>query len=123
MPSQVKAVHIEPSFKLRTPLVKEWHARRNQAWIIHDSVTNTVLLAQKLPLLAAYINKEYARNRFERVTTRGLYEAADRSQSEGKQPHKLRYIVSGCALDHAHVAFESIRAKGVSHATLLTQVR
>ena len=121
MAPQVKAVHLEPSFKLRTPLVKEWHARGNQAWIIHDSVTSTVLLAQKLPLLASYINQQYARNRFEHVTTRGLYEAAD--QSEGKQPHKLRYRVSSCALDHAHVAFESIRSKGVSHAALLTQVR
>ena len=121
MTAQVNAIHLEPSFQLRTPLVKEWHARGNQAWIIHDSVTSTVLLAQKLPLLASYINQQYARNRFEHVTTRGLYEAAD--QSEGKQPHKLRYSVSGCALDHAHVAFESVRSKGVQHAALLTQAR
>ena len=123
MAPQVKAVHLQPSFQLRTPLFKEWHARGNQAWIIHDCVTNTVLLAHKLPILAAYINREYARSRFECVTTRGLYEAADQSQSEGKQPHKLRYRISSCALDHAHVAFESIRSKGVSHAALLTQVR
>ena len=123
MTPQVNAIHLEPSFQLRTPLVKEWHARGNQAWIIHDSVTNTVLLAQKLPLVAAYINQQYARNRFERVTTRGLYEAAHQSQSEGKQPHKLRYRVSSCALDHAHVAFESVRSKGVQHAALLTQAR
>ena len=121
MAPHIKAVHFEPTSKLITPLIKEWHARGNQAWIIHDCVTNTVLLAQKLPLLAAYINGQYARNRFERVTTRGLYEAAN--QPEGKQPHKLRYCISSCPLHLAHVAFESRRSNGMSHGALVTQIR
>ena len=122
----VTAIKLEPSVKLDGPLVKEWHARGNHAWLVNDSVTSTLLLAQKLHLLVSYINEKFARSRFERVTTRGLYEAAtlvDLAPSECKQPHKLRYRISRCVLDDAHVVFESVRTEGASHAILLTEAR
>ena len=116
------ALHIKQNECLRGPLIKEWHVRGNQAWIIEDVLTETLLLAQKLPIAAAYLNQN-ARTEWESVSTRSLYEAAT-SKMEGKQvgPHKLRYLVDKCDLDRAHITFESAR-EGTKQAIVLKELR
>ena len=116
--ASVSAIDIPPGKTLPGPLQRQWHNRGNQAYIVHDVATNSLILAQKLAAVASYLNEEYARNPFERVSARGLYEAADKHDGYTGGLHKMRYLVSRCDLDTAHIAFEHAR-DGVDKATVL----
>ena len=125
MAPQWKALHIEKDVKLKGPLKKDWHARRCQAYLIRvrDSVTHrdSLILTQKLSAAAAYLNQN-AHTSFERVSAKGLYQAADKTEGYTGGFHKMKYLVSRCELADAHIAFERARALGVERATLLTDV-
>ena len=103
------------------PVKKEWHSRNNHAYIVQDAVTNTVMLGAKLSTLAQYLNDEYARNQFERVSARGLYEAADKHGGYTGGYHKMRYLVSRCELGNSHIAFENARTAGAHTAKVVTE--
>ena len=121
---ELRAVEIPPGTALTQPVKKDWHARGEHAFIVHDAVTSTLILASKLTTIAAHLNREFARNRFERVSARGLYEASDNKRggySGGL--HKMRYLVSKCDLAESHYAFERARQAGVQRATLLSEVQ
>ena len=74
-----RATHLAHGSRLTMPLHREKHARRACAYIVRDVATDELMLGQKLAAIASYINSECARNRYERVSARGLYEAADKS--------------------------------------------
>lgn len=80
------------------------------------------MLSCKLTTLAEYLNTECARNQFERVSARGLYEAADKRNGYTSGRHKMRYLVSRCDLADSHVVFEQARSERVDKATLITEM-
>ena len=118
----LRAVDITPDTRLSEPIERGWHSRGNRAYIVRDAVTNSVMLGSTLTALAEYLNAECARNQFERVCARGLYEAADKRNGYTGGLHKMRYLVSTCALADSHVAFEQARSEGVDKATLITEM-
>lgn len=117
----LRAIDIAPDAHLSEPIERGWHSRGNRAYIVRDSVTNSVILASTLTALAEYLNAECARTQLERVSVRGLYEAADKRNGYTGGLHKMRYLVSRCDLSDSHVAFEQARREGVDKATLLTE--
>ena len=118
----LRTIDIAPDTQLSAPIEKGWHSRGNRAYIVRDLVTNSVMLGSTLTALAEYLNAECARDQFERVSVRGLYEAADKRNGCTRGFHKMRYLVSRCDLTDCHVAFERARNEGVSKATLITEV-
>ena len=118
----LRTIDIAPDTQLSAPIEKGWHSRGNRAYIVRDSITNSVMLGSTLTALAEYLNAECARNQFERVSARGLYEAADRRHGYTGGLHKMRYLVSRCDLTDSHIAFERARSEGVDKATLITEV-
>ena len=103
------------------PLAQEWHARGKRAFVIHDCVTNSLVLTQKLTAAADYLNDNCARNHRERVSARGLYEAAGKVGGYNGGYHKLRYLVTPCSLETAHLdLLQKTRDLGVCKARILT---
>ena len=118
---QALVVDIAKDEKLTGP-VRKGHrgGRSGNAYIIHDIATNSVILGDKLTAIATVINEQYARNCFEKVCPRGLYQAAD---SKSGYPHKMRFQVSRCDIAHAHIAFQQAREMGVvERSCLVTEV-
>ena len=117
---QAKVMDIPMDKILSGPVSKGYRGGRSgHAYIVHDEHTNSIILGSKLTLLAKVINDQYARNRFEKVCARGLYEAAD---SKTGYPHKLRFQVSRCDIEHAHTAFQKAREMGVERSSLVFEV-
>ena len=118
----VKAIDIAPGRQLLGPIKKGWHSRSGKAYIVRDAVTNSIMLASKLSVLAEFLNQKYARNQLECVSVRGLYEAADiRQGSYTGGLHKMRYAVSRCELDNSHVAFTQACGEGFNRAMVITE--
>ena len=118
---QLLAVEVAPGTMLTEPLKKGWHSRGNHAYLVHDTVSNTLSLACKLTTLAAHLNQANARAPFEQVSARGLYEAADKSSGYTGGLHKMRYRVSRCDLAESHIAFEQARQAGIGKAQVLIE--
>ena len=117
---QLRVTEVPAGVALTEPIEKGWHARRGYAYIVHDTLTNTVTLATKLTVLAEHLNQEYARCPHEQVCARGLYQAADKRSGYTGGRHKMRYLVSRCDVADSHLVFEDARA-GVEKATVLTE--
>ena len=116
---KLSAIDIPEGKVLLQPVKKDRRGGRSgHAYIVYDNHTNSVMLASKLTTMAQYLNDRYARNRFETVSARSLYEAAD---TKSGYPHKLRYHVSRCEMTSAHIAFQKRRDLGVTRATLVTE--
>ena len=107
---------------LETKVTREHRARRSQLYTIHDTATNSAIITQKLTDAAAHLNLQYATNRFEVVSARGLYRAANNHAGYTGGLHKMRYRVWKCDLSQANAALEYIRSISVSKAELLTTV-
>ena len=101
------------SIQITLTTQKTKHSRGNFAFIIHDVVSNTLILSSKLSTVAQHLNNKYARNTFERVSTRGLYEAANKHTGYTGGHHKMRYLVSRCNLNDSHIAFKHAHGIGV----------
>ena len=118
-------VEIQPGMSLTDAISKEWHARGDHMYIVRDHITEQLLMASKLKILVSHINEQLARNAFERVSTRGLYESVGEnhgSRGTYQKLHKQRYRVSRCDRNHANIILETSRACGTQRATLLTEV-
>ena len=115
----LSVVDIPEDKVLLQPIKKDRRGcRSGHAYVCVDLATNSVMLASKLTSLAQHLNTEYARNRFEAVSARSLYEAAD---SKNGFPHKLRYHVKRCPMTSAHMHFQKLRDMGVNRASLITE--
>ena len=119
--TKLKVVDVPRDTMLVTPIKRGWHGGRSgRAYIVYDLETNSLILSAKLTSMAAHINDTYTRHEHESVSARGLYEAAI---SERRHPHKMRYHVSRCDLNTAHVEFQNERdTRDVDKASLVTEV-
>ena len=119
--TKLKVVDVPRDTILVTPIKRGWHGGRSgRAYMVYDLETNSLILSSKLTSMAAHINDKYTRHEHENVSARGLYEAAI---SQRQYPHKMRYHVSRCALDTAHLEFQNARdTRDVDHASLVTEV-
>ena len=95
---------------LSGPIQKSWHSRGNNAYLIHDMATNSVIIGSKLTDLAEYLNT-CARNEREFVSTRSLYESADKRGAYMGGVHKMRYLITRCDYSDSQVAFEQAMQK------------
>ena len=101
---------------------RERRNRRDVAWIIHDSKTETLLLSQKLRQASEFINQHLADFERDKVSVAGLYEAADASGNRVDGFHKYRYRIVRTPLSGAHSIFNEMRkASGVNSAMILTK--
>ena len=123
----IAAMHLEPGQPLTDPIQREKRNRGNTAWLIRDTFTQHVLLAQHLGAAAAWINEHDAQTRAGRVTPRGLYESIATGAKSGAQSvstlHKCRYYVSRCPLDKAHITLVTERTNNTHSATLISLIR
>ena len=123
----IASVHIEPGKALGGPIQREKINRGNIAWLIRDTFTQHVLLAQHLGAAAAWINEHHAQTRAGHVTPRGLYESITTGAKSSAQSvsilHKCRYHVSRCPLGKAHIIFTKQRANNTHSATLISLIR
>lgn len=119
--TKLKVVDVPRDTMLVTSIKRDWHGGRSgRAYILYDNVTNSLILSSKLKSMAAHINDKYTRHDHETVSARGLYEAAI---SQRHYPHKMRYHVSRCDLNTAHLEFQNARElRDVEHASLVTEV-
>eukprot|EP00966_Prymnesium_polylepis_P065941 1529914-Prymnesium_polylepis.1 len=106
---KLTAVQIPVNELLTMPIQREHRSRRGQLYTIHDTVTNTAIIAQKLTDAAIHLNHHYAYSRLERVSARGLYEAANKQGGHTNGLHKMRFRVSRCDLTNAKSALEDVR--------------
>jgi hypothetical protein len=116
----LKVIDIPVDALSAVPLPKEHRARRSQLYTIHDIVTNTMVISQKLTDAAIHLNRDYASNHYERVCARGLYQAANKHDGYTGGLHKMRFRVSRCDLSNARSALQGIT--GIDKAQLLTAV-
>lgn len=117
-----RAIEIPFGVTLTEPISREARSRGNKAFIIRDALTNDLILTQKLTAAVEHLNAHYARNPLEYVSIRGLYQAAGKHDGYTGGYHKMRYLVTSCDLDKAHIAFEQARSLGAKRATMLTEV-
>ena len=108
-----------------TGVCKEPHAKRRSehpvAYVVVDKLGEWTLIAQKLPLLAAYINERIAVEPFERVSTNGLWYNLDRNDGRVGGWHKGRWRIHAVELDRASEAFELRRAASGKSAIVATE--
>ena len=117
-----RAIEIPPGVALTEPISREFRSRGNKAFIIRDALTNDLILTQKLTAAVDHLNAHYARSPFEHVSVHGLYQSASNHNGYTGGYHKMRYLVTLCELDKAHIAFEQARSLGAQKATVLTEV-
>lgn len=115
-------IELQRDVVLSYPIKRDRHTRGNKAFIIHDIVSNSLILGQKLTTLATHLNENYARSSLENVSTRGLFEASVNHNGYTKGYHKNRYRVTSHDLDTAHTAFEQAR-QGIDTASMITELR
>ena len=96
---------LTPSVRLAC-VQKEWNAR-GKAYTIADRRGEWLLLGQRLPLVAHFINARIARDELEHVSATGLYECKDRAVF-----HKLTWKVEQLPLEEAAERFERARRQG-----------
>ena len=123
MSRTIKVVDIPPDMIVTEPVKKDWHSRSGHAYLVHDELTNSLIIGSKLKAIAAHLNDQYARSRVEHVSQRGLYEAvANKQGGYAKGLHKMRYRVSRCELADAHITFEQARnSSGAERASIVTE--
>ena len=122
----IAAMHFESGKPLAGPILKEKRNRGNTAWLIRDTFTQHVLLAQHLGAASAWINEHHAQTYAGHVTPRGLYESTTtgvKNAAQSSTLHKCRYHVSRCPLDQAHITFATERANNAHSATLISLIR
>lgn len=112
----IRVIDIPVGATLTEPIKADWHSRSNLAYIVYDEPTKSVFLATKLKTLASHLNDVCARCPLEHVSTRGLYEAANK-----KFLHKMRFKVTRCHTESAHIAFEQALKSGVNRASIITE--
>ena len=103
---------LPPSVRL-TGMLKEWNARDN-AYMIADRRGEWLLLGQRLPLVASFINSSIARDKIEHVSVTGLYECKDRPIF-----HKLAWKVEQLPLEAAAEHFERARREGFANVCII----
>jgi hypothetical protein len=116
--SETCTVAVTPKQRLRS-VKRELRTRKNSIYIVEDIHTNTILLVQKLRYAADYINTHLAASQFDRVTTSGLYEAANTGDNTVGGHHKLRYLIHMHDLHSVRSIFNELLARCQS-ATILT---
>ena len=95
---------------------REWNAR-DRVYIVHDrSPEGCLLVSQRLPKIAAYINAHLCTHDCERVSAAGMYEAVNRTDGAHCGWHKLRWRVVSVPLKSAVAEVESRRQWCGSHA-------
>ena len=93
---------------------REWNARE-RVYIVHErDPRGSLLVSQRLPMLAAYINEHLCTHDCERVSAGGMYDAVHRTEGAHCGWHKLRWRVESVPLESAAAEIESRRQ---SHAT------
>lgn len=92
---------------------KERHTKpragRLKAFLVVDRTGQCCLIAQKLPLLAAAINRHVAVDHSARVSVNGLWESIDRVGARTGPWLKGRWLVKSVDIECAISAFEQTR--------------
>lgn len=116
----LKAIDIPNDKILASPVKRDFHGGRSgRAYMVHDLASRSLLLSSKLTSIAAHLNENYVRNKYELVSPRGLYESAI---SKSQFPHKMRFRVYVCDLKTAHLAFQTLRESDlIERSILLTE--
>ena len=77
-----------------------------------------MLVSQRLPKIAEYINAHLSTHACERVSAAGMYEAVNRTDGANCGWHKLRWRVVSVPLKDAAAEIESRRQACRAHALL-----
>ena len=87
---------------------REWHTRKSGAYIVWDRHGKYILLSQRLPLLAAFLNA-MASDSAERVSVSALHQIVGRDRNRVCGWSKNRWKLSFCRLEEVCEHFESAR--------------
>eukprot|EP00966_Prymnesium_polylepis_P162011 3744152-Prymnesium_polylepis.2 len=112
-------VLFKPQQRLSGQVPKDQFAKKNVAYIVVDRDQDWVILCQSLPLLTRWINKNLSSGeKWDKVSTTGLFENLNRSGGRNGGWHKGRFRISSVPLDKSRDEFERMR-KGRAKAAIV----
>ena len=100
-------IPLEPTEKL-VGVQREWHTRKTGAYIVVDRYGKFVLVSQRLPLIASFLNA-LACDTAERVSVPALHQTVGKTQSRTCGYTKHRWRLSWCKLEDVSEHFETVR--------------
>ena len=88
---------------------REWHTRKQGAYIVFDRHGHYIILSQRLPLIAAFLNA-MASDGAEKVSVSALHQIVGTSANRVCGYSKNRWKLSFCKLDEVGKHFERARS-------------
>ena len=108
---------LAPSEKV-TRILREWHTRKSGAYVVRDRYGKVVILSQRLPLIATYLN-DTATDHSQKVSVPALFNAVGKDGTDRVAGHcKNRWKVAMYSLDEAPLAYEGARGEHDSSVIL-----
>ena len=98
---------LRPSDKLGA-VHREWHTRKNGCYIVFDRYNKVILLSQRLPLIASFLNS-MASTGAERVSLSALHQIVGTRENRVGGYSKHRWKLSFCKLEDVSEHFERSR--------------
>ena len=102
-----ECISLDPSEKL-VGVQREWHTRKVGAYIVVDRYGKFVLVSQRLPLIASFLNA-MASDTAERVSVPALHQTVGKTQNRNCGYTKHRWRLSWCKLEDVGEHFENMR--------------
>ena len=106
--SAYESILLAPSETL-VGVEREWHTRKEGAYIVADRYGKLILVSQRLPLIAAFLNA-MASDGAERVSVPALHQIVGKTHNRVCGYTKNRWKLSLCKLEDVREHFE--RARG-----------
>lgn len=98
---------VVPAKQTLVGVQREWHTRKPGAYLVRDRDGKFLLVSQRLPLIAAWVNA-MARDAGERVSVPALHHTATASHRTGGYT-KNKWAVDFCPLEEVGSRFEGTR--------------
>ena len=114
---EAETIQIQPNERLYY-IGKEFHTRRNMAYIVEDKFQDYLILSQRIEDIVNSINGIVSYEP-DKVTLTGIYYALGKTASRTGGYTKSRWRVQQITIDMAAEAFENVRRSGQFQNTMI----